>query len=197
MNSANRRIYFDVLPLDLSGSATTPSAPLGLTLVTYADQRGGDRRLGLEFSPENGNLKDASLIENHLEEVTAVWVGGNGQGASQLITSVEDSARVTSSRWNRVERWKSASSEATATALADAGRADLRKGQPEEQLAATILNAPGGPDTPRSLYGLDWDFGDWVRVNYAGRQFDVEISTVYVAVDEQGNEEITGRSELQ
>lgn len=192
-----RRICFDVLPVDIRGVMTTSHSHIGWEFVTFADRRGGDRRTELEFSVANGNLKGPDYSENHMDEVSVVWVGGNGQGVSQMIASVEDSLRVGSSRWNRIERWKSASSESTAAALADAGRPDLQKGEPDIKMLATLLNAPGGPDTPRSLYGVDWDFGDWVRVNYAGVQFDMEISLVYVSVNENGREEITGRNEVQ
>jgi hypothetical protein len=49
-------------------------------------------------------------------------------------------------------------------------------------------------NTPRSLYGIDWDMGDLLKVNYAGKQFEIEVINVYVSVNENGEEKITGRN---
>lgn len=195
--SSNRRIHFDVVPVDVSGVTTANNSPLGWDFRTYADLRGGDRTSALEFSLENENIEKPSFGEDHLDEVTAVWVRGNGSGETEIITPVEDSIRVASSRWNRVEAVVSASSETTTAAAQAAGQVELGKKRPEEVLNVTFLNSPGGAVAPRSLYGVDWDFGDLVKVNYARRQFEVEIALVYVSVDESGKEHITARSIVQ
>ena len=196
-SASNRRIHFDVVAVDVAGSSTSTNAPLGWEFRTYADLRGTDRTGGLRFSLENENIKQPNFDVDHLDEVTAVFVRGNGNGASQLVTSVEDSTRLNASRWNRVERTVNASGEVSVTGLQNAGRVELGKGIPREKLTVTMLNSPGGRNVPRSLYGVDWDLGDLVGVDYAGRNFDVEISTVYVSVNEDGKEEITGRSDVQ
>lgn len=133
---------------------------------------------------------------SHLEEVSSVIVRGNGQGLAQAVEIVDDATRVYSSRWNRVEKVINAGSETTAAALQSAGRAELYKDKPKEELPVTFLNTPGGPSSPRSLYGIDWDLGDLLRVDYADKQFDVEVGVVYVSVDENGQEEITGKNEV-
>lgn len=195
--STNRKIYFDVLPKDLAGISTISASPLGWEFQTFADLRGADRTLGIEFSVGNENIDQPSYSISYLDEVNSVIVRGNGQGLSQIVTSVEDTKRIAASRWNRVEKVHSASSESSTTALQDAGRSELHKGKPVEELYVTFLNTPGSPSVPRSLYGLDWDLGDLVRVNYASKQFEAEIGTVYVAVDESGKETITGRNNIQ
>lgn len=196
-SSTNRKIYFDVLPRDLAGVSTTSASPLGWEFQTFADLRGADRTQGIEFSVENENISQPSYSLSFLEEVNSVIVRGNGQGLSQIVTSVEDTKRIAASRWNRVEKVHSASSESSTTALQDAGRSELHKRKPVEELYVTFLNTPGSPSVPRSLYGLDWDLGDLVRVNYAGKQYEAEILIVYVAVDENGEENITGRNGIQ
>lgn len=196
-SSSNRRIYFDVVPRDLTGLTTATASPLGWEFQTFADRRGADRTDGIEFSVENNNIEQPSWSISHLDEVSSVIVRGNGQGVSQIVTSVTDSDRVAASRWNLCEKVISAASEASTAALQDAGRSELFKGKPKEELDVTLLNVPGSEATPRSLYGLDWDLGDLVRVNYAKRQFEVEINIVYVSVDETGKETITGRSAVQ
>lgn len=195
--STNRKIYFDVVPKDLAGITTTTASPLGWEFQTYADLRGSDRTMGPEFSLENENIDKPAYSISHLDEINAVIVRGNGSGSNQMIGFAQDATRVASSRWNRSEKVHSATSEPSVTALNDVGRTELFKGKPVEELYVTFLNSPGGPTVPRSLYGLDWDMGDLVRVNYTDKQFDVEIGIVYVAVDETGVETITARNGVQ
>ena len=193
--SANRKIYFDIVPEIVTGAQS--GSTLGWEFRTYAEARGTDRTSGLEFSMENENIKEPNFSVDRLDEVTAVWVRGNGKGASQKVVGVEDSTRVNASRWNRVEKSLNASNATTTAELQDAGEAELGKGIPKEELTVTLLNTPGSSSVPRSLYGIDWDLGDLVRVNYAARQFEAEIAAIYVSVDENGEEEITGRSVVQ
>lgn len=196
-NSVNRRIHFDVVPMDVSGSSTASGSPLGWEFQTFADLRGGDRTNGIRFSLENENITQPNFFIDHLDEVTAAIIRGNGSGEAQQTEIVLDSVRASASRWNRVEKSISASNEASVTALQDAGRVELGKGIPKEKLNVTILNARGSRDVPRSLYGVDWDLGDLLSVDYAGQNFDVELKVVFVSVNENGEEEITGRSDVQ
>lgn len=193
-SSSNRRIYFDVVPRDVSGSATVTGAPLGWEFQTFVDQRGSDRTAGVVFSLENENVEQPAYSISHLDEINSIFVTGNGQGSTQIITSVDDNARIQASRWNRVEKVMSAASETTTAALQDAGRNELTKGKPVEDALITLLNSPGGPNVPRSLYGVDWDLGDLIPVNYADKQMEMEINNIYVGVDENGQETITGRT---
>lgn len=193
-SSSNRKIYFDVVPIAVSGAAST--SPLGWEFRTYADLYGTDRTSGIEFSVENENLKTPKYSISHLEEVNSVFIRGNGNGLSQIVSSVEDTDRAILSRWNRIEGVISASNEPDSAGLDDRGRAELYKNKPKEELEAVFLNSPGGEDTPQSLYGVDWDLGDLVRVSFSGKRFNAEIHIVYVSVDENGKEDITGRSEV-
>lgn len=193
-SSANYRIYFDMVPRWFSPSDTSSGARQGWEFRTYANLRGGDRTTGIEFSSENENLKAPEYSISHLDEVNVAIVTGNGRGSAQQYTTVTDSVRVGVSRWNRVEKVVSASNETSTTGLADAGKTALGNGKPKEDLNVTFLNTEGGPNTPRSLYGIDWDLGDKVRVNVAEKQFYAEIGSVYVAIDENGKETITARN---
>jgi len=191
------RVFLDVIPLELDPGDNDSSSPLGWQFVTRAGLYGADRTEGIEYSLENENIKAPSYSISHLDEVNTVYVQGNGRGETQIIEAVSDSYRVALSRWNRSESVASATNETSTTGLQHTGKAELEKGKPVEDLKLEFLNTKGGPSTPRSLYGLDWDLGDRLRVNYAGRQFDVEINLVYVSVDDAGNETITGRNEVQ
>jgi hypothetical protein len=178
-----RKIYFDVL--------TTES---GFQFETFSDLRGTDRTTDLEFSVENSNLRGPYYVRDHNNEINAVVVKGFGRGESRIHTSIEDAERVNSSRWNRCEGFVDASQEPDETILEDIGYAALYDGVPVEDISAVFLDTPGSRHAPRSLYGVDWDLGDLLAVSYAGQRFDAEVAVVYVAIDENGIETVTGRN---
>lgn len=220
-SSTNRKIYFDVVDIDLrnfaifildtdseiildeSGegvldeSSFETLAEVGMQFQTFADLRGTDRSNGLEFSVENGNLQAPSYRIDHFDEINAVYAKGQGEGLSRQVELVEDTTRINASRWNRSEDVLEASDETTAAGLQESGRARLGEGKEVKDLYVTFLNNPGDENTPRSLYGLDWDFGDILKVFYANEYFEAEVKTVYVAVSEDGSENIIGRNVIE
>jgi hypothetical protein len=185
------RVYFDMLPVNLAGSA-----PLGWLFVTRAGLYGTDLTAGLPFSLENENIKTPSYSISHLEEINTVYAQGGGRGATQIIQRVDDAARQNSSRWNRCESVISASNETTTTGLQDRGMGELNKNRPKTELPLVFLSTPGTAQSPRSLYGVDWNLGDRVMVQYADLEFEAEIKLVYINVDEQGKDEVSGRNEV-
>lgn len=215
-----RKIYFDIVPFDITGlilaildedtgedildedglaildEESDERSGQGLQFQTFADLRGQDRTMDLEFSVENNNLEEPYYTQNYLEEVNAVIVKGFGRGDSRVTVRVDDTERINASRWNRMEGYKDGSQEPDQAKLADLAYPELYSGRPAEDLSAVFLNVPEGQNSPRSLYGVDWDLGDLVPVSYAGKQFNVEISIVYVAIDENGSETITGRNQV-
>ena len=173
----DRRIFFDVVegPGLLNG--------FGYTFRTYADLRGTDRTGGLIFSVENGNLKAPAYEENYLEETTEAQSGK---------TAVQ-SPDINLSRWNRIlEYWDGASS--TPTEQNARANAILRDKGKKLSVDATFLNTPGGRNKPRSLYGVDWDLGDLLRVQYGGKNVTAEVEIVYLALDESGRETVTAKN---
>lgn len=190
-DSANQRIFFDVSPLNLSGSV-----PLGWRFSTRAGLYGTDRTDGIEFSLENENIDSPSYAISHLDEINTVYVQGNGRGSTQQIQIVQDTARSGTSRWNRCEGLLSVSAETDSTGLDARGAAELEANKPKEDLPLVFLNTPGTNSTPRSLYGLDWDLGDLLKVGYAGKHFESEVNLIYVSVNENGEESVTGRNEV-
>ena len=219
----NRKIYFDVIPFDIPetqsyileedsteyilGEDGTPileednvesGAIQGFEFVTFADLRGQDRTTSaLVFSPENNNLEGPYYTLNHMEEENSIVVKGYGRGDSRPSSRVTDSQRSGMSRWNFCEGFQDASTEPDSTKLDDYAYSPLREGQPKEEISGVFLNVPGSEDTPRSLYGIDWDLGDLVPVQFAGKRFNVEVDIVYVAIDESGRETITGRNNIE
>lgn len=220
---ASNKIYFDVVPFELvtgteyildesnpleaiqdemgyplideSASVSEKVNGIGFRFETFAGLRGRDRTNGIVFSIENNNLKGPRYSKSHLEEATSVIVKGFGRGDSRAW-DVVDSENVHASRWNRVELFEDASTEPDQTNLADYAYEPLNKNKAQELLNCTFLNTPGSADTPRSLYGIDFDLGDLVPVEYAGMRKNIEINIVYVAVNDKGEENITARNDM-
>jgi hypothetical protein len=219
---ANSKIYFDILPFEMKGEsefildeadptlaildeagfplvdeAATDSIgnSIGFRFETFAGLRGMDRTSGVVFSKGNNNLKEPLYSKSHLDEATSAIVKGYGRGDSRPW-SVVDAENITASRWNRVEVFVDASTEPDQSNLVDYAYEPLNKYRAKELLNCTFLNVPGGAGVPRCLYGVDWDLGDLVPVEYAGVRRNVEISIVYVAVDENGQETVTARNDI-
>lgn len=220
-SSSNKKIYFDMVTLELNNfeidildedgeiilddagiaildeTSFETLSPVGFQFQTFADLRGIDRTSLLEFSIENGNLSNADYSKTYEDEINTVIVRGQGQGDSRQIVIVKDNSRVNASRWNRSENTFEASNETTTTGLTNAGKEELGKGVPLEVLNCDFLSIPPGPNNPSSLYGIDWDLGDLVRINYSNMQFNAEIMMVHISLDENGEENIIGRNVIE
>ncbi len=183
--NSTRKIYFDVVESQIPGTTR-----FGWAFRTFADVRGADRTGNLEFSIENENLRTPTYSKSYLDEINAVYVKNNS--ATLLVT---DPVRMTASRWNRMEGIRFGYFD-SGSGLSSIGYDELGKNIPVEEIDAIFLNVPENGSSPRSLYGVDWDFGDLLRVSYAGMQFEVDVKIVYIAVDEHGVETITGRNKV-
>lgn len=179
-DSTNRRIFFDVV--EGPGLANG----FGYTFRTYADLRGVDRSSsGLVFSVENGNLHDPQYYEDHLDEITEVTINN---------TTVTSSNRYLS-RWNHIQVYKASTSSDVNVNTSEANQMLTEKGI-KKALTAQFLSTPGSPTQPRSLYGVDWDLGDLLPVQYAGLNFNAEVEIVWVSIDDKGAENIVGSNKV-
>jgi len=220
--TTNLKIYFDMFPVSLKANllyildedtaqpiedesgdgylldeeSSENTSEQGFEFVTLAGLYGQDRTDGLVFSKENNNVKDIEYFIDHLEEKNSAIVKGFGRGDSRDWAVVDNEQTINLSRWNRSEVFVDASTEPDQDRLEDFGYPILDQHKPEERITATFLNVPGSEDTPESLYGIQWDLGDLLPVEYIGKRFDVEVDIVYVAMNEDGEENITGRSEI-
>lgn len=185
ITDTDRRIFFDVVegsPLSNGG--------FGYTFRTYADLRGTDRTGGVIFSVENGNMKSPSYFEDYLDSITQASILNLSTPAANGSATSPD---ATLSRWNTIVGAQQ-SSEITAALNNAKANALLREQEAEIAFNATFLDSPGSNQQPRSLYGVDWDLGDLLPVQYAGKNFNSEVSTVYLSVNEKGEENIVGLS---
>lgn len=186
--STNRRIFFDVVegpPLSNGG--------FSYIFQTFADLRGRDRTKSTIFSVENGNIKDPSYYEDHLDSSTIATVL-NLSSSSSNGSSISSDRYL--SRWNDIVITQQTSEGTVAINNAQANQI-LQSHGADKSLNVTFIDSPGSNRQPRSLYGIDWDLGDLLRVNYAGKYFNTEVAIVYLSIDDQGKENIIGMSKVQ
>lgn len=179
-SSANRRIFFDVVE-----RPATSGDGFDYVFRTYADLRGSDKRENLIFSVENGNIKTPEYFEDYLDEITVAQVN------STTVTGVDS----TLSRWNSILAFRSTYASDVDTDTAAANKM-IGEGMKKKSLGAYFISTPGSSDQPRSLYGLDWDLGDLLRVQYAGKDMDAEVEIVWVSVNQEGIENIVGSNRV-
>lgn len=150
---------------------------------------GTDRRQGnpemnppVIFSTAYGNMERPQYIEDYLDEITAIYVGGQGEGEVRTIYELEEAARIAASPWNRREVFIDARDAVEETTLH--GRALKLL-----QARGPIIDLTFSPiETEASKYGRDWNLGDLVTAIYQGVRRDYRIETIMVSVDNAGRE---------
>ena len=183
---AGTEVYFAVVPT----SVTT------FEFQTFIDQPGQDRRLPagsgpILFSLGQGNIEVPVLEDDFEDEVNYVYGGGQGEAVARDIQEVRDLDRINASIWNRRESFRDSRHEATSAGVTDEAEIRLIEGRPKRRFSANLLSVEG------ARYGLDWDFGDRITVEYLKEQFNALIKVVSVSVDSNGLETVTGRLEVE
>jgi hypothetical protein len=168
------RILFDIV-------APTPDA---LEFRTYATRRGNDHSLSgaspLILSTATGSLSSVEIEEDYSEEATYVYGRGDGALDAAVVEEAEDAARVGASPLNRREVLTDAGNTINPTAVANAALDGLEAGRPRRTFRADIV------DTPASLYGVHWAWGDEVSAEYGGVTYDCVVDRVHVSVTDAG-----------
>ncbi len=169
-----------------------PTSDTALSFTTWQDQPGQDRTSTV-FSLERGNLVNPSLSYDYSKIKTYIYVGGKGEGASRNIEEVQDTTREGLSYWARRESFRNATYVTIddTTALNDVGQDELAKFRPKIKLTCTLIDAAS------TRYGLDWNWGDKVTIDYQGIQASTIIRAVHVKVDSNGKESISTRAEIE
>jgi len=158
------------------------------TFKWYDDQFGLDRTWGngvndpMIFSTKRGNVRNMMYKKSRLGEVTAVVVGGQGDGVGRAIVTRTNAAAIADSPWNRIETFLNMSNLTGATELNDAGDAELDQGQFVEMLECNVLL------NGNAVYGRDFDLGDLVTIENDGYQVDKKIVAVRVTVNQDGEQ---------
>lgn len=177
-------LFFDLIP----------SAGATFEFRTYINVRGIDRTdpnvASVVFSREYGNLSNPFLREDWREERNYVWGGGQGQGTARTIDPEKSLPRIFRSIWGKREVFQDAREEATIQGVANKAFERLQNDRPRSFFRGELL------DTPRSRYGIDWDFGDKVTVRYKGREFYGDIRSIGVTIDSNGLETVRAGLEI-
>lgn len=162
-----------------------PTEPT-LELRTYVGQRGIDKRAstgsGIVFSERNGNLANALLTIDAIEEVTHALAGGPMRDWGGTIQYAEDATRMGGSPFGRIERFVDSTSDDNNELLNDATAA-VRGGRPIISVTAELQEI----DT--CVRGVHFDYGDRVTVDARGIQYDMRLDVLEVSL--QGGVETT------
>lgn len=168
------RILFDIV-------APTPDA---LEFRTYATRRGNDHTLSgaapLVLSTATGSLSSIEIVEDYSEEATYVYGKGDGTLDAAVVEEAEDVARVGASPFNRREVLADAGNTISEAAVSGAALRRLEEGLPRRTFKAEIT------DTPASLYGVHWAWGDEVSVEYHGVTYDCIVDRVHRSITDAG-----------
>lgn len=145
----------------------------------YTGQRGTDRHTTVIFALERGNMAKPHLRLWRADEVSAVLVGGQGEGASRATVWRTDAARIAESTWNRIERFADARNETTTAGLNAVGDRVLDEGKPRATLDFDVLQIPS------CTYGLHYFLGDLVTAKFLTYSATKKVDEVTITVNAQ------------
>ena len=175
--SGGSSVYFDVV------------APAFNTFEfrTYRTQRGIDHTFPngqnpVILSPERGNLTSVLRSFDYSNEATYIYAGGAGFNQFQFVATASSIDRIGQSPLNRREMFLS--SGGIAQTVTDDAAAGLRENRPQRIFQGKLVNVPGTTE-----YGVHWNFGDLVTVEFEGETINCSIDAVSIEVAD-GNEDI-------
>lgn len=179
-------LYFDCVPV---GDAR-------FTFRTFTNVMGIDRTLsgGLQpivFSKEAGTLAEPYLREDYVDEWNYVWGGGKGEGPGRVIDTENDLPRMARSIWNRREDFQDAREEMTTLGVASRAFQHMQDSRPRLIFRGRLL------DTPRSRFGVDWNYGDKVSARYRGKDFDGIIRSIHISMNQDQKEDLSAGLEIE
>lgn len=182
---AGTEVFFEVQV----GSVST--SEIGFVFRTMTGQPGADRTGETVFAVERGNLREPELLTDYREEVNFVYGAGQGLETDRTVAQVYDAARYGASIWNRCEGMADARDQELADGVTQAARELLQAGRGRVVFSGTPV------DTAGTRFGVDWEFGDRVRAQYRGREFDAIVRGVVIALDGDGQETISARLDYE
>lgn len=156
-----------------------------LQFRTYVNQRGQDRRVPMGTSPlilapEHENMGTIESIDDYISEVTFVYAGGTGEGGDRIVETASDPVRIAASPFNRIEEWRDSRNTADPVALEDEAQSLLRQKRPRRILSGTVV------ESPACLFGVHYDYGDYVTAQFDGDKFDCRIEAFKIDLNNTG-----------
>ncbi len=156
----------------------------------YNGQLGSDRTVGnigglapVIFSLAHGNMAQPRYTLDRLDEVNAVYVGGQGEGATRTVEPRVDAVAMAASTWNRREAFRDARNEDAVGGLQSKGDAYLAEQQARQSLTFDVLQVPA------CLYGKHYFLGDLVTARFGTVEVDKKVIQVTVNVATGGQRE--------
>jgi hypothetical protein len=131
-----------------------------------------------------GTISHGQYEEDYRDEVNYVYAAGEGEGITREVEEASDDARIGLSPLNRREALYDGRQGASAVRLQEEAETAVLEGRPKRIFTGRIAQ------TPQAKYGLHWNWGDRVTVQFEGQTFNCEISSVGVHIYE-GEETIT------
>lgn len=158
------------------------------TFSTFYPRRGTDRTgagaaAPVVFALDRANMSEPYLTESRMEEITVVYVAGQGEGVNRTVVERVNSGEIGQSPWNRVETVHDARNESTTAALEAIGDGHLLEHGFDKHLSYQILQSA---DT---VYGRDYFIGDLVVGRFHGTDENRKIVGVEITVAD-GTEDI-------
>lgn len=138
----------------------------------YAGQRGTDRRTTVVFSTEYGNMGSPKL-ERRPAIANAVLIAGQGEGAAR--TWVWRPASLPTGMARR-EAFRDARDSDTTAVLQARGDEELRDLRAVDELTFEVLQ------TPASVYGVHYNWGDLVTARFLDLSLSLQITSVTVTL---------------
>jgi hypothetical protein len=148
---------------------------------TYYPQKGTDLRNSLIFSPNFHNMSDIDYTVSRTEEITRMFVLGQGEGSARRVIMVQSDAR-TASPWNLIEGLKDSRSYDSYQSMLKDGEDSLLAASAEEKFSFKILQTVG------TRYQDNYDLGYLCTVRYDNVVVDRKIVGVNIQVSNNKEE---------
>jgi len=163
-------------------------APTETTLEfqTFTSQRGADRRSatgnGLLFTSKRGNLENAILTVNAIDEITFAQALGAVSTQQDRYTGLAiDTTRMAESPFGRVETIVDSSTAPNDATLTNDSQSAVTAGRPAIHAVADLV------ETDQCVRGIDFDYGDYLTVEVQGIQYDMRLNIMEVTVSASGD----------
>lgn len=166
-------VYFD----------TVATSTNSFVFQLFANQRGSDRRYvknsakGLILSDTLEQMRDIRLSMNWSDEITSVYSRYKKSDGTVLEHTAIDYRRTANSSYSVREKYFATSAE-TLGGLQALINAELR----EEKNYPTYSVYAYLQDIPSFLFGVDWNYGDYVTINAFGTQVDARINAINITL---------------
>lgn len=153
-----------------------------LTLITYVNYRGVDRRYGTRsYLPiPLSAISESSLDEDWSDEETFIYALGQGEQEDRAVGTAQNVSAEGASPYGRIEGSYQANNTDDATLLDSvaAGALYARRGR--------VLYEARGQDAPDFIYGYHYQWGDLLTIDDYGQQFNVRVDPVGVSFGREG-----------